>query len=168
MKLNKRLFSVCLVFVLLAFVFSACQFQNTERKTDITTDEDELTAILNKYDELGYTYSYSGEACTITMAHWDSSGAAIEKAVVEAVLQGFKKRYPTINVKLDILQDYEATYGNYIGAGTAHDVFLVPDGAISAWASSGKLENLTPYIEASDVLNLGSGLSTVYSSCLTR
>ena len=171
MKLNKRIF-IALLLVALVMVFClnfvACNIQSTEETDVPELDLNELDQILKKYDDLGYTYDYSGEAVEITMAHWDSSGANIERTVIEALLQGFNKRYPNITVKLDILQDYENTYGNRIGAGTAHDVFLVPDGAISKWASSGVLENLDPYIAASDILNNGDGINTVYTSCLTR
>lgn len=171
MKLNKK---IIITFLLVALIgvfclsFVACDIQSTDDDEVPDLDTDELTQILNKYDDLGYTYEYSGEAVEITMAHWDSSGANIERTVIEALLEGFNKRYPNITVKLDILQDYENTYGNRIGAGTAHDVFLVPDGAISKWASSGVLENLDPYINASDILNNGDGMSTIYASCLTR
>lgn len=168
MKLIGRTISVVLLLCMAILTAVSCKVVESYTPPDVTVDEDELTTILHKYDDLGYTYTYSGGECTITMAHWDSSGAAIERAVVEALLQGFNARYPQIKVELEILQDYEATYGNRIGAGTNHDVFLVPDGAISAWAGSGKLENLTPYIAASDILNVGNGLATVYSSCLTR
>lgn len=171
MRKQSRFLVVLLVLILcLPFVLAACNV------TDSSEDEpggddikvDELTQILQKYDDLGYTYEYTGEPCEITMSHWDSSGANVEKAVIDALLSGFYKRYPSIKVKVDILQDYEGTYGNRIGAGTAHDVFLVPDGAISKWASSGVLENLSPYIQASDILNMGQGMDTIYSSCLTR
>lgn len=168
MKHTKRLCAAILLLATLCIFVSGCQVQISDNTVDAGVEDDELTVIQKKYDALGYTYTYTGEACTITMSHWDSSGAAVERAVVEAVLSGFRKRYPNIKVELEILQDYEGTYGNQIGAGTNHDVFLVPDGAISAWASSGKLENLTPYINASDILNMGNGLSTIYSSCLTR
>lgn len=158
------------IILCLSMILVACQFQDSSEDDDNVPDikKDELTTILEKYDELGYTYEYTGEPVEITMAHWDSSGANIERTVIEALLQGFNKRYPTITVKLDILQDYENTYGNRIGAGTAHDVFLVPDGAISKWASSGVLENLDPFIQSSDIFNNGEGMNTIYTSCLTR
>lgn len=127
-------------------------------------EEDELTKIQAKYD--ASLYQYDGEPCTLTMSHWDSDGAKVERAVVEAVLAGFEKRYPTIKVNLDIIQNYETVYGNYLAAGTAHDVFLVPDGDFAAWAPSGKLMNLTPYINSSELLS--SNDSDIYSSCLSR
>ncbi len=146
-------------------LFCGCQVVNTQESTIGGAELSELEAIMKKYDDAGYTYTYDGEPCTITMAHWNSSGANVERAVVEAVLQGFSARYPNITVELEILQDYEATYGQRLAAGTAHDVFLVPDGAISGWAPSGKIVNLTPYIEKSTILN---DLDDIYDSCLSR
>lgn len=167
------IFTLLIVLTLgLSFNLVACNIQSTDDEEIPDLSKDELEQILQKYDDLGYEYEYTGEAVEISLAHWDSSGANIERTVMNALLEGFSKRYPNISVKLEILQDYENTYGNRIGAGTAHDVFLVPDGAISKWAGSGVLENLDPYIAASDILNGTDqdegGMSTIYSSCLTR
>lgn len=169
MKASKKrlgmLLRVVALVCLMAMVFSGCQVVQTEAPTLPEEDLDELQQIMKKYDDLGYEYNYDGEACTITMAHWDSSGANVERAVVEAVLQGFSARYPEITVELEILQDYEDTYGQRLAAGTAHDVFLVPDGAISGWAPSGKVMNLSSYIAGSALLD---DLDDIYESCLTR
>ncbi len=166
--MKKNLFRLLALLCLVALtvpMFCACQVVSTQESTVGEVELTELEAIMKKYDDAGYTYTYDGEACTITMAHWNSSGANVERAVVEAVLQGFAARYPNIKVELEILQDYEATYGQRLAAGTAHDVFLVPDGAISGWAPSGKIVNLTPYIEKSTLLD---DLDDIYDSCLTR
>ncbi len=160
-----RLIAVCCLAAMLASLLAGCQVVNTQQSTVGGVELSELEIIMKKYDDAGYTYTYDGEPCTITMAHWNSSGANVERAVVEAVLQGFSARYPDITVELEILQDYEATYGQRLAAGTAHDVFLVPDGAISGWAPSGKIVNLTPYIEKSAILD---DLDDIYDSCLTR
>ena len=149
-RTNKK--QICIFGTLL--VLTSCTFttggnNSSSNSISIDVDKSELETIMEKYDNLGYQYDYDGEECTLTMAHWDSSGASIERQVVEAVLSGFKKRYPKINVTLDIIQSYEDTYGNRITAGTAHDVFLTPDGAIPKWAGSNKLENLNPYISSS-------------------
>ena len=164
-KINNLLFGA--LAMVSASVIASCQVvTNTGTTTTAPHVElSELDRILQKYDQAGYEYEYSGEPVTITMSHWDAVGAAVEKAVVDAVLQGFNKRYPTITVELEIVQSYEEIYGNRLGAGTAHDVFLVPDGSISGWASSGKIMNLTPYIDASDLLD---DLDDMYESCLTR
>lgn len=163
-KMKKRILAIVAVCAMTVSLMAGCQVQTGSSGVDANVDvSDELAAILNKYDASMYTYD--GEECTITMAHWDSAGANIERTVVEAVLEGFSARYPEITVELEILQDYENTYGNKLAAGTAHDVFLVPDGVAAAWAPSGKLLNLTPCIEDSKVL---TNLEDIYDSCLTR
>lgn len=168
MKIRKNwlMRPVCMLLLLAVIVsLAGCQVVQTAQPTLPDSDLTELEQIMKKYDDAGYVYEYTGEPCTITMAHWNSSGANVERAVVEAVLQGFSARYPEITVELEILQDYESTYGQRLAAGTAHDVFLVPDGAISGWAPSGKIMNLTPYIQNSAILN---DLDDIYDSCLTR
>lgn len=152
--------------VISASVVASCQVVTTGTTTaPVDVELSELERIMKKYDDLGYKYEYSGNQVEITMCHWDSAGASIEKQVVEAVLQGFKARYPDISVDLEILQNYETIYGNRLGSNQAHDVFLIPDGSISGWASSGKIMNLSPYIDASDLLD---DLDDMYESCLTR
>lgn len=147
--------------------------QNNTSVGDIPTSVDvpvnELDAILKKYDDLGYEYTFDDnrDSVNISMAHWDSSGAVVERQVVDTLLKGFKKRYPTISVDLEIIQSYEDSYGNTIAAGKAHDVFLTPDGAIPSWSSSGMLENLSPYINNSDILSI-KDMDDIYPSCLTR
>lgn len=141
----------------------------SETPVSVDVPVSELDKILQKYDDLGYEYTFEDDRSevNISLAHWDSSGAAIERSVVTNLLKGFNKRYPTINVKLEIIQSYEDTYGNTIAAKKAHDVFLTPDGAIPSWASSGVLENLTPYINSSDILST-EDMNDIYPSCLTR
>ena len=152
--------------VVSASVIASCQVVTTgSTTTAVEIELSELERIMKKYDDAGYVYEYTGEPVEITMCHWNAAGASIEKQVVEAALLGFKERYPNITVDLEILQDYEETYGNRLGSNQAHDVFLVPDGSISGWASSGKIMNLTPYIDASDLLD---DLDDMYESCLTR
>jgi len=151
--------------VLLMSSFFGCTFVHIKRISggDIEIDDDAYDSILQKYDEQGYKYEYKGTPVTITMAHWDSSGKTVESAVVNAVIKGFNRRYPDIKVNLEIVQSYEDTYGNFISAGTAADVFLVPDGAVFKWANN--LTNLDDFISSSTILD---SLDDVYPSCLTR
>ena len=98
-RTNKK--QICIFATLL--VLTSCTFtaggnNSSSNSNSIDVDKLELETIMEKYDNLGYQYDYDGEECTLTMAHWDSSGASIERQVVEAVLSGFKKRYPKINV----------------------------------------------------------------------
>lgn len=158
---------------------TACSFANSfdsgktsnahtsEDKTsstgEIDVDIDDLDYILNKYDEAGYVYSYSGEEVTIRMAHWDSSGATVERQVIEALLRGFNARYPSIHVDLQILGDYEGTYGNNLVANNVADVFLAPDGAFTSWAGLNKMVNLTPYVQASRLIDTDAMFPSVIS-----
>lgn len=161
---KNNLFSSIALLVLLLGV-TGCTFtsgESTPKPVEVT--QTELEKIMSKYDSLGMKYEYEGDPCTLKMAHWDSSGANIEKSVVEAVLKGFEQRYPSIKVNLEIIQDYEGVYGNYLAADKAHDVFLVPDGAISGWAGTGKLMNLSPFVNASTLLDT----EDMYESTLTR
>lgn len=169
MKKNIKKGLLCFVALSSIAALASCTVTVAPQSTSqpISVAQTELEKIFTKYDNLGYEYEYSGQPCTISMAHWDSSGAAVERAVVEAVLSGFKTRYPDINVTLEIIQSYEDTYGNKLVTGQAHDVFLTPDGAIPGWASSGKLLNLSPYINSSLILN-ETDMNDIYPSCLTR
>jgi multiple sugar transport system substrate-binding protein len=170
-KQNLHSLSVAAIMTLsLAIVGCTNSYQSTpvvndsseDTDSSSSVDEDEITKIQNRYDAADY--SYDGEECTLSMCHWDSSGAAVEKAVVDAVLEGFERRYPTIHVQLDILQNYESIYGNRLAAGNAHDVFLVPDGDFATWARSGKMMNLTPFISASSLVDT----SAMNPSSITR
>ena len=103
------------------------QGPSSEGGSENTNNGFTLEDIQKKYDSLDW--SYDGEPCTLRMCHWDSAGRNVEAAVINAMLKGFNKRYPNIKVELEILTDYENTYGKNISANNMHDVFLVPDGA---------------------------------------
>ena len=98
------------------------------------------------------------------MSHWDSDGATLERAVLETLLTAFKNRYPTIEVKLDIISDYENTYATNIATDDLHDVFMVSDGVFTNWSTGGKMVNLTPYIQASELVDTDG----MYESVVTR
>ncbi len=149
-------------FAFIATALAGCT--NTNRTTsEVGVNTDDLEAILAKYDELGYEYEYTGDPVTITMTHWDSSGATVERAVIEGMLEGFYERYPDITVDLQILGDYEGTYGNNLVANNVTDVFLVPDGAFTSWASFNKMVNLDPYIAASTLVDTDGMFPSVIS-----
>lgn len=121
-----------------------------------------IEGIQAKYD--ANLYQYYGEPVTLTMSHWDSDGANIERAVLETLLKAFKNRYPTIDVKLDIISDYENVYSTNIASNNMHDVFMVSDGVFANWSTGGKMVNLDPYITQSDLVNT----SDMYESVVTR
>ncbi len=121
-----------------------------------------IESIQAKYD--ASLYEYGGEPVTIRMSHWDSDGATLERAVLETLLTAFKNRYPTIEVKLDIISDYENTYATNIATDDLHDVFMVSDGVFTNWSTGGKMVNLTPYIQASELVDTDG----MYESVVTR
>ena len=124
----------------------------------------DLEMILEKYDKAGAVYEYDGEPCTIGITHWDSAGTEVERSILNALLKGFSVRYPSIQVNITILGDYEANYGNNIATGNVTDVYMVPDGAFTAWAKFNKLVNLTPYVNSSDLIDE----TKIFSSVMTR
>ena len=148
--------------------FRLAQLNNTG---EATTSEDDggiisvsvLEKIQEKYNYIDW--SYLGEPVTISLDHWDDNGAATEKAIVNSLLAGFVRRYPTIKVKVAYNHDYESTYGNVIFADSCADVFLVPDGAFSNWGATGKLYNIQGLIDSSSILG---NLNDVFSTALTR
>lgn len=130
--------------VLAASVFSFAGCQPEEPELDVSLDD-----ILDEYDQEDYVYE--GEPCTITMAHWDSAGP-MEEATTELAVEAFEKRYPTINVELDIISDYANTYAHTIAAGDVHDVFMVSDGEFRLWSEGGIMQNLRSFLDSSTLL----------------
>lgn len=66
--------------VISASVVASCQVVTTGTTTaPVDVELSELERIMKKYDDLGYKYEYSGNPVEITMCHWDSAGASIEK-----------------------------------------------------------------------------------------
>lgn len=118
--------------------------------------------IFAKYDAL--PWEYNGGQTSITMAHWNDNGVAVETAVVNALLKGFNHRYPEIQVKVTYYPDYEGSYGTNLYAGTACDVILVPDGAFTKWGATGRLKDLQSLIDSSEILNT----ETIFDTALTR
>lgn len=145
-----------------ALLLAGCVNSADQSSVGVNDDPDILESIQKKYDDL--PWEYSGEETTITMCHWDSAGRNVEQAVINAMLKGFNNRYPNIHVELEILGEYEGTYGNNISANNVHDVFLVPDGVFGSWASTKKLVNLDPYVQSSEILDV----SSIYETALTR
>lgn len=160
--MKKQLARTMALLTLMTAAIGASACAKAKDKSDDIDMTVSIEGIQSKYD--ASLYQYSGEPVTLTMSHWDSDGATIERAVVEAVLDGFKLRYPTINVELDIISDYETTYATNISTDNMHDVFMVSDGVFANWAPGGKMVNLDPYIQASELIDL----SGMYESVLPR
>lgn len=85
----------------------------------------------------------------IRLAHWDQGGREAEEAPLKLIKEEFERTHPEYCVMYDIYSGYESQFLNIMGSGNVPDVFLVPDGDFGAWVTTGLMENLTPYIEAS-------------------
>lgn len=117
-------------------------------------DEEDIVSIMKKYDADFEASPYTGKACNISLVHWDGDGQSIEMSVLNTMLKGFKKRYPTISVSLTILSDYESSYSTRLTGNDIADVFLMPDGDVNQWVELGQCEPLDDYIASSTLLNL--------------
>ncbi len=127
---------------------------------------DDIESIMAKYDDLFAENAYLGEACTIEMVHWDGDGQSIEMSVLNTMLKGFNKRYPTIKVNLTILSSYEDAYSMRLNGSDIADVFLMPDGDVMSWTElgGGRCEDLEPYVESSNLVDIGQ----MYQSAVNR
>lgn len=142
---------------------------NSQFNIDADGDDignEDIDSIMAKYDDLFAKSPYSGEACTIDMVHWDGDGQSIEMSVLNTMLKGFNKRYPTIKVNLTILSSYEEAYSMRLTGNDIADVFLMPDGDVMSWTErgGGQCEDLGPYVEASSLVNIGE----MYESAVNR
>ena len=170
MKAKRVLTTMCGASVATVLAFGAlatgCAGGIGSGDKNINVSQDQIAQIQQKYDEAGAVYEYTGDPVTITMSHWDSDGASIERAVLDVLLEAFNKRYPTINVSLEIISDYETTYSTRFATGDVHDVFLVSDGVFTNWVkgSSQIMTNLSPYIAASDLIDMDD----MFESVVTR
>ncbi len=133
-------------------------------KDDDDVTNDQIEEIMEKYDDLFKDNTYTGEACVIDFVHWSGDGQSIEMSVLNTMIKGFEKRYPKISVNLTILSSYEETYSTVLNGNKIADVFLMPDGDVMNWTEFGKCEDLGPYIEKSNLVNL----SEMYESAVNR
>lgn len=152
MKTKKILTALCSGSIATVLAFGAlatgCAGDIGKGDENINVSQDEISQIQQKYDDAGTVYEYTGDPVTITMSHWDSDGASIERAVLEVLLEAFNNRYPSITVDLEIISDYETTYSTRFATNDVHDVFLVSDGVFTNWVkgSTQTMINLSPYI----------------------
>ncbi|MCR4561838.1 MAG: extracellular solute-binding protein [Bacilli bacterium] len=148
---------------------TSCTIINSQFSLDVgneDVDPDDMLAITEKYDSLFAANPYKGEQCSISLVHWSGDGQSIEMSVLNTLLKGFNKRYPTISVKLTILSSYEQAYSLRLNGDEIADVFLMPDGNVMSWANlgGGKCEDLTPYVANSNLVNINE----MYPSAVNR
>ncbi|MGN1098858.1 MAG: ABC transporter substrate-binding protein [Christensenellales bacterium] len=97
----------------------------------------------------------------INIAHWDASGAATEKKVLETAVAAFEKKNPQYKVNITIYSDYENQFVNIMNTSPRPDVFLVPDGDFGKWffsdgAYSDLFTDLTQLVERSNLIDTDS------------
>lgn len=145
--MRRRVKAISLLVVLalgVSVFFAAC------KKPESLITEISIEEIQKKYD--ASLYKYDGDAVTIKVATWDSAGNAIERSVMDIIVEAFNNRYPSIKIEYEIMSNYEANYAGNIATGKVHDVFLVSDGVFGNWVTGGMMENLEPYISSSDLI----------------
>ena len=96
---------------------------------------------------------------TIRISSWDSA-ESLEPFTKS--IEGFKKAYPDVEVKLEsIPQEYSAKLLAQFAAGDAPDVFQIGDGDVATWVGLGAPENLDSYVTGKDPLDMNVFFSGV-------
>ena len=101
----------------------------------------------------------------IRMAHWDQGGKEAEEAPLKLIKEEFEKTHPDYCLEYTLYSGYESQFLNIMASGDIPDIFLVPDGDFGAWVTTGLMEDLTPYIEASAKKD---ELSNIFKPALDR
>ena len=97
--------------------------------------------------------SSSGDKTTvITFAGW---GSLAEKKIFTAMIDQFEKTHPGVKVNYQHIpgsqEDYLVKLISLLAANKMPDVFYIHSDEFYSWVDAGRLENLTPYMEASQV-----------------
>ena len=106
---------------------------------------------------------YPTKKTKIKLAH-KTTGGASEKSSVTTVLKQMEKDYPNIEVSTNFISgDYGTKMYANLAAGTEPDVFVVADRDFGAWVKAGVLENLSPYIKNTTVLDTSKMIKSAIS-----
>lgn len=98
---------------------------------------------------------------TLNVTGWSSSPA--EDALVQQGFDNFTKKYPNIKVKWSPIPDaYDTKMRANVASGNVADVFYLQPGMAQQYIPSGKLLNLSPYLQRDNV-----AASTYYDSLMT-
>lgn len=97
--------------------------------------------------------SASGEKTkVITFAGW---GSLAEKKIFTSMIDQFEKTHPGVKVNYQHIpgtqEDYLVKLISLLAANKMPDVFYIHSDEFYSWVDAGRLENLTPYMEASQV-----------------
>ena len=129
MKMAKRIVSMLLALVML-LALTAC----------------------GKGKTLGGEPAADGNNVVITFAGW---GSLAEKKIFTSMIDEFEKTHPGVKVNYQHIpgtqEDYLVKLTSLLAANKMPDVFYIHSDEFYSWADAGRLENLTPYLEASEV-----------------
>lgn len=94
----------------------------------------------------------NGKTTVITFAGW---GSLAEKKIFTSMIDQFEKTHPGVKVNYQHIpgsqEDYLVKLISLLAANKMPDVFYIHSDEFYSWVDAGRLENLTPYMEASQV-----------------
>ena len=100
----------------------------------------------------GSEESGDGNNTVITFAGW---GSLAEKKIFTSMIDDFEKSHPGVKVNYQHVpgtqEDYLVKLTSLLAANKMPDVFYIHSDEFYSWADADRLENLTPYYEASEV-----------------
>lgn len=93
-----------------------------------------------------------GNQTVITFAGW---GSLAEKQIFTSMIDEFEKAHPGVKVNYQHVpgtqEDYLVKLTSLLAANKMPDVFYIHSDEFYSWVDAGRLENLTPYMNASTV-----------------
>ncbi len=96
--------------------------------------------------------SSDGKTTVITFAGW---GSLAEKKIFTSMIDQFEKTHPGVKVNYQHIpgtqEDYLVKLISLLAANKMPDVFYIHSDEFYSWVDAGRLENLTPYMEASQL-----------------
>lgn len=109
-----------------------------------------LTACGDTGDNGGDTGNNGGKTKVITFAGW---GSLAEKKIFTAMINKFEETHPGVKVNYQHIpgtqEDYLVKLVSLLAANKMPDVFYIHSDEFYSWVDAGRLENLTPYMNAS-------------------
>lgn len=98
------------------------------------------------------TAQEGGNSVVISFAGW---GSLAEKKIFTKMIDDFEKTHPGVKVNYQHVpgtqEDYLVKLTSLLAANKMPDVFYIHSDEFFSWADADRLENLTPYMEASQV-----------------
>lgn len=111
-----------------------------------------LTPVLAGCDDSESPSGNNSQTTVITFAGW---GSLAEKKIFTAMIDKFEETHPGVKVNYQHIpgtqEDYLVKLVSLLAANKMPDVFYIHSDEFYSWVDAGRLENLTPYMEASTV-----------------